>query len=66
MIFALLRALYNFSPISINTDFDIALIKALKTCETFNKKPYIVCCLFHLAKAIINKCKKYELIKKNE
>ena len=64
-LFALLRGLYNFSTISINTNFDIAHIKALKNCETFNKKPYIICCLFHLSQAILKNFKKYELIKKN-
>ena len=63
-VFALLRGLYNFSPISINTDFDIAQIKALKNCEIFNKKPYIICCLFHLSQAILKNFKKSELIEK--
>ena len=51
-IFSILSALYNFSPICVTTDFDLAQMKALKETETFNKTPYIVCCLFHYAQAI--------------
>ena len=37
-IFSLLLAIYNFSLVSINTDFDMALIKSLKKCDIFIKK----------------------------
>ena len=64
-IFSLLRAIYNFSPISINTDFDMALIKSFKNWDIFIKKPYIICSLFHLSQSIIRKFKKLDIIKKN-
>lgn len=48
-LFAILNASYNFMPSTCNTDFDKAQIKALKTCESFIKKPYIVpaCFIIH-------------------
>ena len=49
-IFSLLKAIYNFHPIIITTDFDISQIKAIKNCELFDRKPYIICCLFHFSK----------------
>ena len=61
-IFSLLRAIYNFSPISINTDFDMALIKSFKNWDIFIKKPYIICSLFHLSQSIIRKFKKLDII----
>ena len=64
-IFSLFRGLYDFSPICISADFDNAQIKALKSCETFIKKPYIICCLFHLSQTIIRKFKQYKIINKN-
>ena len=33
----LLAAIYNFSPIKINTDFDMGQIQALKKCPHFKK-----------------------------
>ena len=73
-LFSFLRISYNFSPIMVNTDFNRAQIKALKTCEFFEPKPYVVLCLFHYSKTIIelkifkkklNK-KSYELLKNLE
>ena len=45
-LFGILNASYNFMPNTCTTDFDKAQIKALKTCESLIKKPYIVSCLF--------------------
>ena len=55
---------YNFIPNTCTTYFDKAQIKALKTCESFIKKPYIVPCLFHYSQAILKKFKKLNIIKK--
>lgn len=63
-IFTLLRAMYYFEPITINTDFDFSQIKAIKECEIFKKCPYIICCLFHFSQSIIKKMKELKLIKK--
>ena len=63
-LFAILNASYNFMPNTCTTDFDKAQIKALKTCESFIKKPYIVPCLFHYSQAILKKFKKLNIIKK--
>ena len=60
-----LKVLYQFSPLCITIDYDMSQIKALKTCEAFIKKPYIICCLFHFTQAIIRKMKKYNLVKKH-
>ena len=64
-IFSILYASYNFMPTTCTTDFDKAQIKALKACESFVKKPYIVPCLFHYSQAIIQKFKNLHIIKKN-
>lgn len=63
-IFSLLNALYSFSPISVNCDFDKAQIKAIKNCNLFNKKPYVIPCLFHYAQSIMRKLKAVKLFKK--
>ena len=55
---------YNFSPYSITTDFAQAQIKALMKCEVFNRRPYIICCLFHFSQAIIKNMNKNNLINK--
>ena len=46
------------------TDFDTAQIKALKTCEIFDSKPYVVPCLFHYSKMIMKKFKELKILKK--
>jgi len=56
-IFAILNASYNFCPATFTIDIDKAQIKALKTCESFKNKPYIVPCLFHYSQAILKKFK---------
>ena len=56
-IFAILNASYNFCPTTYTTDFDKAQIKALKTCEIFKNKSYIVPCLFHYSQAILKNLK---------
>ena len=48
-IFSLLEAIYNFHTITITIDFDMSQIKATKQCEIFDKKHYIICCLFHFS-----------------
>ena len=63
-IFGLLKSLYSFSPIVVNTDFDNSQIKALKKCDAFIKPPYIVPCLFHYSQNITKKLKQYKIIKK--
>ena len=63
-LFSILRATYNFSHTSVTVDFDMNQIKALKQCSLFNKKPYIICCLFHFGQCIIQKLRKYKIIKK--
>ena len=40
-IFSLLKIMYRFEPKSVTVDYDMSQIKALKTCESFSKKPYI-------------------------
>ena len=52
-LFSILQALYNFSPIIITTDFDMAQIIGLKECDNITKTPYIVTCLFNYGQAII-------------
>ena len=52
-------------PSTCNTDFDKAQIKALKTCESFIKKPYIVPWLCHYSQVIWKKFKILNIIKKN-
>ena len=51
-IFSLLSAIYNFSPVSITTDFYMCQIKALKEYIHFKRKPYIICCFFHFYQSI--------------
>ena len=63
-IFSLLSALYNFSPVAINTDFNMGQIKAIKNCTTFKQKPYVICCLFHFSQSILRELKEFNLIKK--
>ena len=43
-----LKTLYDFEPIFVTTDFDRSQIYALKNCELFIKKPFIICCFFSL------------------
>ena len=52
-LFSLLRAYYNFSPTAVTLDFDKALINAFKKCDTFKKVPFLITCLFHFAKQIL-------------
>ena len=63
-IFGILRATFNFSPKTVTTDFDYSLIKAIKNCNLFIDKPYVIACLFHYSQAILKKCKKLNLYKK--
>ena len=63
-IFSLLRATYDFSPNCVTTDFEMAQIKALKTCELFIQKPYVICCVFHFSQAITRKMKELGVFKK--
>ena len=65
LLFGYLRVTFNFSPKFITTDYNFSQIKALKECETFNKKPYVVCCLFHYSQCIIKKMKKLGIMKKS-
>ena len=62
-LFGLLKSLYSFSPITVNTDFDNSQIKALKNCDDFIKTPNIITCLFHFSQNIIKKLKEYNIIK---
>lgn len=48
----------------VNTDFDKAQIKALKKCEFFEPKPYIVPCLFHYSQTIMKKFRELKIYKK--
>ena len=64
-IFGLLTVSFSFSPKFITTDYSYSQIKALKECETFNTKPFVVCCLFHYSQSIIKKMKKFRIFKKN-
>ena len=52
-LFSLLRAQYKFSPKFITTDFDGALIKALKECDLFILAPIIIPCLFYYSKVML-------------
>ena len=63
-IFGILNVSYEFSPISVTLDFDKAQIKALKNCEKFDRKPYLIPCLFHYSQIIMRKLKKYKIYKK--
>lgn len=63
-LFSILKALYDFEPIFITTDFDKSQIYALKNCELFIKKPFIICCFFHYVQCIIKHFKKFKIIKK--
>ena len=63
-LFSQLNISYNFSPYSITTDFSQPQIKALIKCEVFNKRSYIICCLFHFSHEIIKNMNKYNLINK--
>ena len=63
-LFSQLNISYNFSPYSITTDFTQPQIKALIKCEVFNKRSYIICCLFHFSHEIIKNMNKYNLINK--
>ena len=49
-IFSLLAAMYNFSPTAVTTDFSSSQIKAIKECNMFKKKPYVISCMFVLLK----------------
>ena len=42
----------------------MAQIKALKTCELFIQKPYVICCVFHFSQAITRKMKELGVFKK--
>ena len=64
-IFSLLSALYNFSPTYVTTDFNFSKINTLKKTETFKKKPYIICCLFHYAQTILKKMEKLNILSFN-
>jgi hypothetical protein len=48
----------------VNTDFNRAQIKALKMCEFFEPKPYVVPCLFHYSQTIMIKFKELKIFKK--
>ena len=63
-ILSILKSLYGFSPKCITTDFDKAQIKALKQCEAFNQKPYVIPCLFHFSQALVRKLKSLNFGKK--
>ena len=63
-LFSQLNINYNILPYSIATDVIQAQIKALIKCEVFNKRPYIIYCLFHIIQAIIKNMNKYNLINK--
>ena len=63
-IFSLLRATFNFSPICVTVDFDSALQYALKNCNLFKKKPYIISCFYHFSHCLMNKLKEFKIIKK--
>jgi len=56
-IFSLLRAQYKFYPKFITTDFDGALIKALKECDLFIQAPIIIPCLFHYFQSLVKNLK---------
>jgi hypothetical protein len=60
-IFNLFRAIYYFSPISVNCDFENSQIYTLKHCELFNQKHYIIPCLFHYEQSIIRKLKTFKI-----
>ena len=64
-IFSLLSALYNFSPTCVTIDFNFSKINTLKKTESFKKKPYIICCLFHYAQTIIKKMEKLNILSFN-
>ena len=49
--------MYGFDPLTINNDFDFSQLKSIKECEIFNKKPYVICCLFHFSQELIKKMK---------
>ena len=60
------KSCYNFEPKLVNTGYDTNQIKALKNCDLFIKKPFVICCFFHYVQSIIKNFKKYNIIKKNE
>ena len=62
-IFSLLSAVYNFSPILVNSDFNMGKIKSLKDSPHFKNKPYVIYCFFHFCQSIINKLNKFKIIK---
>ena len=62
-LFSILRATYNFSPKLVTTDFDSALIRSLKECETFNENPIVIPCFYHYNQCLIHKLKHYHIIK---
>ena len=63
-IFEILKVSYSFNSKSVKTDLEDSLIKALKNCQVFSNKPYIVPYLFHYAQAIIKKFKNLNIIDK--
>ena len=63
-LFSLLRVIYHFSPICVNSDYAIAQINALKLCKIFKNKPYVITCLFHFSQSLIKKLKYLKIIKK--
>ena len=52
-LFSLLKVSYNFEPKCITSDFDRSQILALKKCDLFIEKPFIICCFFHYVQIII-------------
>ena len=64
-LFSLLRTQYKFSPKFITTDFDGALIKALKECDLFMPAPKIIPCLFYYSQSLVKNLKKYNIMNKN-
>ena len=63
-IFKLLHDNYNFNPHILHTDFEIALCKAIKSSNFFEKKVLNIKCFFHFIKACREKLKKLGATKK--
>ena len=63
-IFNFLNQLYNFEPLIIHSDFEIALYKAINKINFVKNKILHLKCLFHFSNAISQKLKSLGLRKK--
>ena len=63
-IFQYLNENLGFDPLIIHTDYEVSLALAIKESKFFSNKVLHIRCLFHLIKAIRDKCKRLGLCNK--